>query len=102
MKKFRRGRNEPPRMTQRIPEAPIFDYMDMMRRHSYGHKLMTSNTLRERMSLSDSALPSLEGIVGGEVCWSGWCPGCGRALISATTKAHVRSDAFYCSEACKP
>lgn len=97
-----KGRNEPPAMTARLVESTVFDYLDLVERHRSGARVGATRRLEARPQPVPSPLPSLDGIVGGTVCWSGWCPGCGRALISATTDSHVRPDAFYCSKACRP
>lgn len=95
MKKLRRGRNEPPLMTSGIPETPIFDYLDMMRRHSYGHNLNKPETLQEKPRILAPVVDRDTPASGG-LCWSGWCRVCGRTLISATTRSDVRPDAFQC------
>lgn len=91
------------------PEAPIFDYMNLIQRHYDGRRLQRpgerlGTTIPEEKRRTapgrGSRLASFSGC-----CWSGNCPGCGRALISAVHKATMdggpRADAMYCTRACK-
>lgn len=92
-----------PRMLTRIPDGhPIYNHTprDILRRTSRPNAPGNAGRIGRQAPepstpLAASTLPELEP-TGGELCWSGWCPGCGRALISATTHPSTGPYAFRC------
>lgn len=89
----RRRGEDPPRMVTRIPEAPTFDYWQLVPVHRRRLGMMPAlptPTVR-------SALPELDGH-GSTRCFTGVCVRCGRTLISATGTIAVGT---VCHRACR-
>jgi len=82
-----------PAMLTRIPEKLVFDYNPV---RLLRQKLGNIRPLAERASSPVGAVsrPPIPG--SNQTCWTGFCPGCGRTVISAVTDAGTRTDAYYC------
>lgn len=81
-------------MTTRIPEAPTFDYLDLVPRH----RMRRLGTMpAQPVPLVDSATPPLERRWASQ-CWMGVCARCGRTLISATGAVPAGT---VCHRACR-
>lgn len=76
-------------MTTRVPEAPVFDYLRLLRPR-----------LRRMPELPTPMLPSVQPPIEGrgtERCYTGVCVRCGRTLISVVGPV---KDGTVCHRAC--